>query len=254
MALPLMPKATAVWLVDHTMLTFEQISEFCGLHGLEVQAIADGEVAPGMQGLDPTVNGQLIKEEIKRCELDPSARLEMSKPTVPLPKSRQKGTRYTPISKRQDRPDAIAWLLRSHPELSDAQISRLIGTTKPTITAVREKTHRNISSITPQSPIYLGLCSASELEKMVMIARTRGGNRDTITGKATGSDAMPAEFLAKTTQDTPQIPEESITNSPSQTSENVPVSPWNDMPVADSSVEDIDTPSVSEVFGTKSTD
>ena len=228
MALPLMPKATAVWLVDHTMLTFEQISEFCGLHGLEVQAIADGEVAPGMQGLDPTVNGQLIKEEIKRCELDPSARLEMSKPTVPLPKSRQKGPRYTPISKRQDRPDAIAWLLRSHPELSDAQISRLIGTTKPTITAVREKTHRNISSITPQSPIYLGLCSASELEKLVLIARTRVGNHDTVPG-------------------------ESITNSPTQTSENVPVSPWDDMPVANSSVEEKDIPSVSEVFGTKPT-
>lgn len=253
MALPLMPKATAVWLVDHTMLTFEQISEFCGLHGLEVQAIADGEVAPGMQGLDPTVNGQLIKEEIKRCELDPSARLEMSKPTVPLPKSRQKGTRYTPISKRQDRPDAIAWLLRSHPELSDAQISRLIGTTKPTITAVREKTHRNISSITPQSPIYLGLCSASELEKMVMIARTRVGNHDTVPGKATESDTVPAEILAKTTQDTSQIPEESITNTPSQTSENVPVSPWDDMPVANSSVEEKDIPSVSEVFGTKPT-
>ena len=253
MALPLMPKATAVWLVDHTMLTFEQISEFCGLHSLEVQAIADGEVAPGMQGLDPTVNGQLIKEEIKRCELDPSARLEMSKPTVPLPKSRQKGTRYTPISKRQDRPDAIAWLLRSHPELSDAQISRLIGTTKPTITAVREKTHRNISSITPQSPIYLGLCSASELEKMVMIARTRVGNHDTVPGKTMGSDTMPAEILAKTTQDTSQIPEESITNSPSQTSENVPVSPWDDMPVANSSVEEKDIPSVSEVFGTKPT-
>lgn len=253
MALPLMPKATAVWLVDHTMLTFEQISEFCGLHGLEVQAIADGEVAPGMQGLDPTVNGQLIKEEIKRCELDPSARLEMSKPTVPLPKSRQKGTRYTPISKRQDRPDAIAWLLRSHPELSDAQISRLIGTTKPTITAVREKTHRNISSITPQSPIYLGLCSASELENMVVIARTRIGNHDTVPGKTKQSDTMPAEFLAKTTQDTSQIPEESITNSPSQTSENVPVSPWDDMPVANSSVEEKDIPSVSEVFGTKPT-
>ena len=253
MALPLMPKATAVWLVDHTMLTFEQISEFCGLHGLEVQAIADGEVAPGMQGLDPTVNGQLIKEEIKRCELDPSARLEMSKPTVPLPKSRQKGTRYTPISKRQDRPDAIAWLLRSHPELSDAQISRLIGTTKPTITAVREKTHRNISSITPQSPIYLGLCSASELEKMVMIAQTRVGNHDTVPGKATESDTIPAEFLAKTTRDTSQTPKESITNSPSQTSENVPVSPWNDMPVAKPSVEEKDIPSVSEVFGTKPT-
>ena len=253
MALPLMPKATAVWLVDHTMLTFEQISEFCGLHGLEVQAIADGEVAPGMQGLDPTVNGQLIKEEVKRCELDPTARLEMSKPTVPLPKSRQKGTRYTPISKRQDRPDAIAWLLRSHPELSDAQISRLIGTTKPTIAAVREKTHRNISSITPQSPIYLGLCSASELEKMVVIAQNRLGNHDSVPGKAKGSDTMPAEHLAKTTQGTSQIPEESVTNSPSQTSENVPVSPWDDMPVADSSVEEKDIPSVSEVFGTKPT-
>ena len=253
MALPLMPKATAVWLVDHTMLTFEQISEFCGLHGLEVQAIADGEDAPGMQGLDPTVNGQLIKEEIKRCELDPSARLEMSKPTVPLPKSRQKGTRYTPISKRQDRPDAIAWLLRSHPELSNAQISRLIGTTKPTITAVREKTHRNTPSITPQSPIYLGLCSASELEKMVMTARARVGNHDTVPGKAMEPDTMPAEILAKTTRDTSQIPEESITNSPSQTSENVPVSPWDDMPAANSSVEEKDIPSVSEVFGTKPT-
>jgi len=253
MALPLMPKATAVWLVDHTMLTFEQVSEFCGLHGLEVQAIADGEVAPGMQGLDPTVNGQLTKEEIRRCESDPSARLEMSKPTVPLPKSRQKGTRYTPISKRQDRPDAIAWLLRSHPELSDAQISRLIGTTKPTITAVREKTHRNISSITPQSPIYLGLCSASELEKMVMIARTRVGNHNTGRGETTGSDTMSAEFLAKSTRNTSQIPEESITSSPSQTSENVPVSPWNDMPAADSSAEEKDIPSVSEVFGTKPT-
>ena len=103
-----MPKATAVWLVDNTALTFDQISEFCGLHALEVQAIADGEVAPGMQGLDPTSNGQLSKEEVARCEADPSARLEISKPTVPLPKARQKGARYTPISKRQDRPDAIA--------------------------------------------------------------------------------------------------------------------------------------------------
>ena len=223
------------------------------IEGLEVQAIADGEVAPGMQGLDPTVNGQLIKEEIKRCELDPTARLEMSKPTVPLPKSRQKGTRYTPISKRQDRPDAIAWLLRSHPELSDAQISRLIGTTKPTITAVREKTHRNMPSITPQSPIYLGLCSASELEKMLMVAQTRVGNQNTIPGRATEPDPTPAEYLPKTKQDSPQIPAETNTNSPAQTSENVPVSPWNDMPVADPSVEEKDIPSVSEVFGTKPT-
>ena len=146
MAQPLMPKATAVWLVDNTTLTFEQIAAYCNLHDLEVQAIADGEVAPGMQGLDPVANGQLTKEEIARCEADATGRLEMAKPSVPLPKVRQKGARYTPISKRQDRPDAIAWLLRNYPELSDAQVSRLIGTTKPTINAVRDKTHHNTTN------------------------------------------------------------------------------------------------------------
>ena len=161
----IMPKATAVWLVDNTALTFEQISNFCGLHTLEVQAIADGEVATGMQGLDPTLNGQLSKEEIVRCEADPAARMGMNKPSVPLPKVRQKGARYTPISKRQDRPDAIAWLIKAHPELSDAQISRLIGTTKPTINAVRDKTHHNTPNLTPQSPVYLGLCSGADLER-----------------------------------------------------------------------------------------
>ncbi len=175
MAQPLMPKATAVWLVENTSLTFDQIAEYCNLHRLEVQAIADGEVAPGMHGLDPTANGQLSKDEIKRCEADITKRMEMAKPTIPLPKVRQKGARYTPISKRQDRPDAIAWLLRSYPELSDAQISRLIGTTKPTINAIRDKTHRNSSVIKPQSPVYLGLCTAPDLEKMITIARTRAG-------------------------------------------------------------------------------
>lgn len=181
MAQPLMPKATAVWLVDNTALTFDQIADFCGLHALEVQAIADGEVAPGMQGLDPTANGQLTKEEIARCEADVTTRMEMAKPTVPLPKVRQKGARYTPISKRQDRPDAISWLLRSYPELSDAQISRLIGTTKPTINAIREKTHRNSATIKPQSPVYLGLCNAPDLEKMIAIARARAGTTHTPT-------------------------------------------------------------------------
>jgi uncharacterized protein len=179
MAQPLMPKATAVWLVDNTALTFDQIADYCGLHNLEVQAIADGEVAPGMQGLDPTANGQLTKEEIIRCEADVTSRMEMAKPTVPLPKVRQKGARYTPISKRQDRPDAIAWLLRSYPELSDAQISRLIGTTKPTINAIRDKTHRNSATIKPQSPVYLGLCAAPDLEKMIAIARARAGTTHT---------------------------------------------------------------------------
>ena len=174
-----MPKATAVWLVDNTALTFEQIADFCGLHNLEVQAIADGEVAPGMQGLDPIANGQLTKEEVEKCEADQTAQMEMAKPSVPMPKVRPKGARYTPISKRQDRPDAISWLLRTYPELSDAQISRLIGSTKQTINSVREKTHRNQQNIKPQSPIYLGLCTAPDLEKMVNIARARAG-----TGRA----------------------------------------------------------------------
>ena len=190
MAQPLMPKATAVWLVDNTKLTFEQIAQFCGLHELEVQAIADGEVAIGMQGLDPVAAGQVSKEEIARCELDPDLRLKISEPTVPMPKARQKGARYTPISKRQDRPDAIAWLLRNYPELSDAQLSRLIGTTKPTITSVRDRSHRNSANIKPQSPVYLGLCSAADLEKAVAIARSRSGsNRAAKTAEAEAAEA-----------------------------------------------------------------
>jgi hypothetical protein len=176
-----MPKATAVWLVENTALTFDQIADYCNLHNLEVQAIADGEVAPGMQGLDPTANGQLNKEEITRCESNTTNRMEMAKPTIPLPKVRQKGARYTPISKRQDRPDAISWLLRSYPELSDAQIGRLIGTTKPTINAIRNKTHRNSSTIKPQSPVYLGLCNAPDLENMIVIARSRAGSSRAMT-------------------------------------------------------------------------
>ena len=168
-----MPKATAVWLVDNTALTFDQIADYCGLHNLEIQAIADGEVAPGMQGLDPIANGQLTKEEITRCESNTSKRMKMAKPNVPLPKVRQKGARYTPISKRQDRPDAISWLLRNYPEVSDAQISRLIGTTKTTINAIRDKTHRNSANIKPQSPVYLGLCNAADLEKIVTKARAK---------------------------------------------------------------------------------
>ena len=173
MAQPLMPKATAVWLVENTVLTFEQISDYCGLHTLQIQAIADGEVAAGMQGLNPTLSGQLTKSEIERCESDSSARLKTSKPKVSLPKPKNKGARYTPISKRQDRPDAIAWLLKNYSELSDGQIGRLIGTTKPTINSVREKTHQNSQNIAPQSPVYLGLCSGDELEKAVVKARKK---------------------------------------------------------------------------------
>jgi len=163
MALPLMPKATAVWLVENTSLTFDQIGEFCGLHPLEVQAIADGEVAVQMQGLDPIANGQLTLEEIERCQKDPAARLKLLAEAVPVPVVKHRGPRYTPIAKRQDKPDAISWLLKSHPELSDGQISKLVGTTKPTIQAVRDRTHWNSPNIKPRHPVALGLCTLGEL-------------------------------------------------------------------------------------------
>lgn len=173
MALPLMPKATAVWLVDNTTLTFEQIAEFTGMHELEVQAIADEEVAIGIVGVDPTANGQLTAEEIKKAEGKPSYSLKLSKSDFPTPKARSKGARYTPVSKRQERPDAISWLLRHHPELSDAQVSRLLGTTKPTINSIRDRTHWNVQNIKPQNPVTLGLCSEPDLQKALLLAAKR---------------------------------------------------------------------------------
>jgi hypothetical protein len=172
---PLMPKATAVWLVENTALTFEQIAEFCGMHSLEVQAIADDEVATGMQGRNPVLAGELAQEEIDRCVKDSKAKLQPSKSHIPLPQARQKGARYTPVSKRQDRPDAIAWLLKNYPELSDGQVCTLIGTTKATIEKVRDRTHWNVANIKPQNPVNLGLCSESELEKQINLARARAG-------------------------------------------------------------------------------
>ena len=168
---PLMPKATAVWLVDNTSLSFEQIAEFCGLHPLEVQGIADEEVAIGIQGHDPIATGQLTREEIDRCQADPSTRLKMATQNLPQPAKRTKGPRYTPVAKRQDKPDGIAWLLRHHPEIKDSQIAKLIGTTKNTIQAVRERTHWNSPNIRPRDPVLLGLCSQSELNLIVEKAR-----------------------------------------------------------------------------------
>ena len=173
MSLLLMPKATAVWLVDNTMLTFIQIGEFCKLHELEVQAIADGQVAVGIVGLDPVTNGQLTAKEIERCEADPIARLKIAKSDIPQPVARQKGPRYTPVSKRADKPDAIAWMLKNQPDLTDAQIGRLIGTTKPTIKAVRDRTHWNSSNLQPRSPVEVGLCTHLELHDAVVLAVTR---------------------------------------------------------------------------------
>jgi hypothetical protein len=170
-----MPKATAVWLVEHTSLTFDQIAGFCGLHALEVQAIADGEVATLMQGLDPVANGQISKDEIVRCEHDSKARLKILPQAHPIPAVKSKGPKYTPISKRQDKPDAISWILKNHPELTDAQISRLIGTTKPTIAAVRDRSHWNSPNIKPRNPVAIGLCSQIDLESAVLHARRVSG-------------------------------------------------------------------------------
>ena len=167
MSKPLMPQATAVWLVENTGLSFLQIGTFCGLHELEIQAIADEEVAVGMKGIDPVINGQLTRDEIARCESDPASRLEMAKSDIPQPVARPKGPRYTPLSRRQEKPDAIAWILRHHPELSDAQIGRLIGTTKPTINAVRDRTHRNMPNLRPRSPVELGLCGHDDLAQAI---------------------------------------------------------------------------------------
>jgi len=175
MSLPLMPKATAVWLVENTALSFEQIADFCGLHSLEIQAIADGEVAVGITGLDPVANSQVTAAEITRCEADPDGRLKLIVSDFHSTRDKQKGARYTPVSKRQDRPDALAWILKHHPDLSDAQICKLIGTTKPTIQAIREKTHWNTTNIKPRNPVTLGLCTEADLEKAVALARPRSG-------------------------------------------------------------------------------
>ena len=161
---PLMPKATAVWLVDNTSLTFEQIANFCVLHPLEVKAIADGDAAQGIKGADPVLSGQVTREEIEKAEADPTYRLKVQEPKVRVPEIRRRGPRYTPVSKRQDRPNAILWLVRNHPELKDSQIMRLVGTTKPTIQAIRDRTHWNSPTLTPTDPVTLGLCTQLELD------------------------------------------------------------------------------------------
>ena len=168
---PLMPHATASWLVDNTALSFEQIAEFCGLHILEVQAMADDLASSKYTGRDPVHSGELTHEEIERGQSDPNYRLKMQR--APVDVSRTKGPRYTPVSKRQDKPDGIAWIIRNHPEISDAQISKLIGTTRNTINAIRERSHWNIANIQPKDPVTLGLCSQRELDAAVAKAAKR---------------------------------------------------------------------------------
>ena len=172
MALPLMPKASAVWLIEKTALTFTQIADFCGMHPLEVQAIADGEVAQGIVGYDPIANNQLTAAEIKRCEADESARLKLLPSNMPVPK-RGRGARYTPVAKRNDRPDAIAFLLRTYPQLSEAQVGKLLGTTKETIHKVRDRAHWNSANIKPRDPVILGLCTQTDLNAAIAQANDR---------------------------------------------------------------------------------
>lgn len=167
MGKPIMAKATAVWLVDNTTLTFKQIADFTGMHELEVQGIADGDVAAGVKGFDPIANNQLDAEEIKKAEENPIYALKLKHYAAAQGEEKRRGPRYTPLSKRQDRPASILWLVKFHPELSDGQISKLVGTTKPTIQAIRERTHWNINNIQPIDPVALGLCKQSELDAAV---------------------------------------------------------------------------------------
>jgi hypothetical protein len=167
MGKPIMAKATAVWLVDNTTLTFKQIADFTGMHELEVQGIADGDVAVGVKGFDPIANNQLEADEIQKGEKDPAHKLKLKVYAAAQGEEKRRGPRYTPLSKRQDRPASILWLVKFHPELSDGQISKLVGTTKPTIQAIRERTHWNINNIQPIDPVALGLCKQSELDAAV---------------------------------------------------------------------------------------
>jgi hypothetical protein len=185
---PLMPKATAVWLVENTALSFDQVADFCKLHPLEVKAIADGDSAQGIKGLDPVLTGQLSREEIEKAVADPNRRLKLLDPKVRLPEAKKKkGPRYTPVSRRQDRPNAILWLVRNHPELKDSQVMRLVGTTKSTIQGIRDRTHWNAASLTPLDPVTLGLCSQIDLDFEVQRA-----SKEKPAPVETGTTLLPA--------------------------------------------------------------
>ena len=200
---PLMPKATAVWLVENTSLTFDQIAEFCKLHPLEVKGIADGEVATGIKGYDPISTGQLTREEIAAGEHDPDRRLHLLTSKVRTPEFKKpRGARYTPLSRRHDRPNAVLWLLRNHPELKDAQIMRLVGTTKSTIQAIRDRTHWNAPNLQPMDPVTLGLCSQLDLDFEVQ----RAAKEKPVPEAERGATLLPAEVTTAETRDEGEAP------------------------------------------------
>lgn len=202
MATPLMPKATAVWLVDNTSLTFDQIATFCALHPLEVKAIADGESAQGIKGMDPISAGQLSRDELELAQTDPNHKLKVAVSKVVVPPLKKKGPRYTPLSKRQDRPNAILWLVRSHPELKDAQIIRLVGTTKTTIEAIKERTHWNSANLQPMDPVTLGLCTQIALDAEVTKAAKWAPAKPEPTEEEAANTIQPAEQTQTYTLDT----------------------------------------------------
>lgn len=229
---PLMPKATAVWLVDNTALTFNQIADFCKLHPLEVKGIADGEVAVGIKGSDPVAANQITRDEIKAGESDPAHKLQLAKSKIVVPAAaKRKGPKYTPVSRRQDRPDAISWLLRYHPELADSQVMKLVGTTKTTINAIRDRTHWNSQNLKPVDPVTLGLCSQLELDLAVRKAAKRvekaGGQVKTL---------MPAEETVP--------PPYSISDAPAEEPETEAA---DDAPSADEAFKDFKPEPVEEV-------
>jgi uncharacterized protein len=193
----LMPKATAVWLIEQTSLTFEQVADFCGLHPLEVQGIANEDVAKGIRGVDPIAGGFLTREEIAMGEADASYRMKpMEQKRIDLPQVKKKGARYTPIARRQDRPDAIAWFLRNHPEVADSKVVKLIGTTKSTIDQVRNRTHWNSSQIKPVDPVSLGLCTQIELDAIVAEGAAAKARAEARARKAEGKTLRPASETA----------------------------------------------------------
>jgi hypothetical protein len=193
MSTVLMPKATAVWLVENTALSFEQIAAFCRLHPLEVKAIADGEAAQGIKGMDPVMTGQLTRDEIEKAQAQPAYRLKLADRKVKVPEAKRRGPRYTPVSRRQDRPNAILWILRNHPELKDAAIMRLVGTTKTTIQQIRERSHWNAANLAPMDPVTLGLCSLKDLNDAVDRARRKAAREDAAKKKAKLAAGEPVE-------------------------------------------------------------
>ena len=226
---PLHAKATAVWLVDNTTLTFKQVGDFCGLHELEVQGIADGDVAIGVRGFDPVANNQLTRDEIAAAEKDPQRKLKLKFNAAAVGEEKRRGPRYTPLSKRQDRPASILWLVKFHPELADSQIAKLVGTTKPTIQSIRERTHWNIQNLQPVDPVALGLCKQSELDAAVQKAAQKKASEGEIMSDDERRKLVSTEqSLSMDTE--PRIPSSisgletfTLTNDPDSDAANKPV-------------------------------